>query len=78
MEGNQHYGNKQKIVFDICVTRWVKNVDGYEKFYQLYQFYQFYQLYQFYQREVFLEVFAHKKTSRRIMSSFNNNMEVCY
>ena len=32
MEGNQHYGNGQKIVFNICVTRWVENVDGYERF----------------------------------------------
>ena len=32
VEGNHHYGNKQKIVFDVCVTRWVENVDGYERF----------------------------------------------
>ena len=32
VEVNQHYGNGQKIVFDICVRRWVKNVDGYEWF----------------------------------------------
>ena len=29
---NQHYRNGQKIVFDICLTRWVENVDGYERF----------------------------------------------
>ena len=32
VERNQHYGNGQKIGFDICVTRWVENVDGYERF----------------------------------------------
>ena len=32
VEENQHYGNGQKIVFDICLTRWVENVDGYERF----------------------------------------------
>ena len=32
VEGNQHYRNGQKIVFDICLTRWVENVDGYERF----------------------------------------------
>ena len=31
-EGKQHYRNGQKIVFDICATRWVENVDDYEKF----------------------------------------------
>ena len=32
VEGNHHYGNGQKIVLGICVTRWVENVDGYESF----------------------------------------------
>ena len=32
VEENQHYGNGQKIVFDISLTRWVENVDGYERF----------------------------------------------
>ena len=32
VEGNEHYGNGKKIVIDICVTRWVENVDGYDKF----------------------------------------------
>ena len=32
MEGNQYYENGQKVVFDVCVTRWVENVDGYERF----------------------------------------------
>ena len=32
VEENQHYGNGQKIVFDICLTRWVENVDGCERF----------------------------------------------
>ena len=32
VEGNQHYGNGQKIVSDICLTRRVENVDGYERF----------------------------------------------
>ena len=31
VEGNQHYGNGQKIVFDIWLTRQVENVDVYEK-----------------------------------------------
>ena len=32
VEGNQHYGNGQKIVFDICVTKWVENFDANERF----------------------------------------------
>ena len=32
VEGNQHYGNGQKIVFDISVTRLVENFDAYERF----------------------------------------------
>ena len=32
VEGNQQYGNRQEIVFDICATRWVENVDDYETF----------------------------------------------
>ena len=32
VEGNQDYGKRQKIVFNICVTRWVENVDVYERF----------------------------------------------
>ena len=32
IEGNQHYGNGKKIVFDICMASLVENVDGYERF----------------------------------------------
>ena len=32
VEGNRHYGNGEKILLDICLTRWVKNVDSYERF----------------------------------------------
>ena len=32
VEGNQHYGKGQKIVFDVCVTRWVENIDDYKRF----------------------------------------------
>lgn len=32
VEGNQHYGNGIKAVFDICVKRWVEKVDNYERF----------------------------------------------
>ena len=32
VERNQHYGNGEKIEFDICLTSLVENVDGYEKF----------------------------------------------
>ena len=32
VEGNHYYGNGQKVVFDICVTRWIENVDAYERF----------------------------------------------
>ena len=32
VEGNQHYGNGKKIIFEICMTSLVKNVDGYERF----------------------------------------------
>ena len=32
VEESQHYGNGQKIVFDNCLTRWVENVEGYERF----------------------------------------------
>ena len=32
MDGNQHYGNGQKIIFDICVTSFFENVDGQERF----------------------------------------------
>ena len=32
VEGNQDYGKGQKIVFDVCVARWVENIDDYERF----------------------------------------------
>ena len=32
MDGNQHYRNGQKIIFDICVTSFFENVDGQERF----------------------------------------------
>ena len=33
VEGNQHYGNGQKMAFVVCVTRWVVNLYGYERFF---------------------------------------------
>ena len=33
VEGNQHYRNGQKIMFDTCVTSLVEDVDGYERFF---------------------------------------------
>ena len=29
---NPHYAQGQKIMFDLCVTRWVENLDGYSMF----------------------------------------------
>ena len=33
VEGNQHYRNGQKIMFDTCVTSLVEDVHGYERFF---------------------------------------------
>ena len=27
-----HYAKGQKVMFDLCVTRWVENLDGYNRF----------------------------------------------
>ena len=32
VEGNQCYGNGQKVVFNICATRWIENIHRYERF----------------------------------------------
>ena len=29
---NPHYDRGQKVMFDLCVTRWVENLDGYSMF----------------------------------------------
>ena len=29
---NPHYSRGQKVMFDLCVTRWVENLDGYSMF----------------------------------------------
>ena len=29
---NPHYARGQKVMFDLCVTRWVENLDGYSMF----------------------------------------------
>ena len=29
---NPHYAKGQKVMFDLCVTRWVENLDGYNRF----------------------------------------------
>ena len=29
---NPHYGRGQKAMLDLCVTRWVENLDGYSMF----------------------------------------------
>ena len=35
---NPHFSEHQKPIFDICVTRWVENLDGYNKFLIVYPF----------------------------------------
>ena len=35
---NPHFSEHQKPIFDICVTRWVENLDGYNMFLIVYPF----------------------------------------
>ena len=32
VQQNQHFTPNQKVVFNVCVTRWVENLDGYNLF----------------------------------------------
>ena len=32
VQQNPNYSRQQKLIFDVCVTRWVENVDGYNQF----------------------------------------------
>ena len=35
---NLHFSENQKVIFDISVTKWVENVDGYERFLRVYSY----------------------------------------
>ena len=38
VKNNPHFSEHQKPIFDICVTRWVENLDGYKMFLIVYAF----------------------------------------
>ena len=38
VENNPHFSEHQKPIFDICVIRWVENLDGYNMFLIVYAF----------------------------------------
>ena len=38
VQQNKHFWENQKVIFDVCVTRWVENLDGYERFLRVYPY----------------------------------------
>ena len=32
VQQNPNYSRQQKVIFNVCITRWVKNLDGYNQF----------------------------------------------
>ena len=32
VQQNPNYSRQQKVIFNVCITRWVENLDGYNQF----------------------------------------------
>ena len=63
VQQNPNYSKQQKVIFNVCITRWVENLDGYNQFLLAYPYI-----------VESLEVISHKYTSRNIQTGVNGTL----